>query len=132
MAVEKFQQLMGIEVTGKVNSETFRLLYEEYIAVTAEQNTTDSIIGDDNFPLREGSQSEDVRSLHIIINELRETYTELPDVGTGAFYSRRTTEAVRMLREIYRLPPSDSVDKELYRRLREDLDARRRVKEKYS
>ncbi len=132
VAVEKFQQLMGIEVTGKVNNETFGLIYEEYLAVTAEKNTDDSIISGDNFPLEEGSHSEDVRALHIIINELKETYTELPFVGTGAFYNRATAEAVRMLRKIYMLTPADSVDKVLYSRLREDLDARRRVKQKYS
>ena len=132
VAVEKFQQIMGIEITGKVNSETFRLLYEEYLAVTAEKSTDDSIIGDDNFPLEEGSHSEDVRALHIIINELKKTYTELPFVGTGAFYNRITAEAVRMLREIYMLAPGSSGDKKLHSRLKEDIDARRRVKQKYS
>ena len=131
-AVEKFQQIMGIEVTGIVNNETFALLYDEYLAVIADQNTDNSIIGDDTFPLMEGSHSEAVSALHLIINELGETYTELPSVGTGSFYNKTTSDAIKMLRKIYRLSPSEKVDKILYSRLREDLDARRRVKQKYN
>lgn len=132
ISVEKFQQIMGIEVTGSVNSETFELLYKEYLAVIEEKNTVDSIIGDDDFPLEIGSHSEDVRALHIIINELKETYAEIAYVGTGAYYNQTTAEAVKGLREIYMLKPADYVDKEMYSRLQEDIKARRRVKEKYS
>ena len=130
-AVKKFQELMGINITGEVDFETFTFLYEEYEKVYNYRNMQSYIVEQTAFPMGIGAYTEDVRALHVLINELRKTYTELADVGTGNFYTSRTASAVSELRKIFDYTPGEFVDRAFYDRMLEEVDSIRRMDRKY-
>jgi len=74
---------------------------------------------------------EDVRTIHSIINELRERFSDVIGVGTGSYYSVSTVGAVRRLREIFGMERSDFIDKLFYNRLITELEAHRRADKKH-
>lgn len=129
-AVIEYQTVKFLTPSGIVDLETFNSLYEDYMLVVDNFYTNDYIIGDSSFPLSENDQNEDVRALHLIINELRKSYPQIKNVGTGAYFSRRTGDAIEQLRELFIFPSSRAVDKELYRRLQRELNARNQIKRK--
>ena len=131
-AVEKFQALMNLEVTGIVDFITFSSLYDEYLKVFEWKNMRDYVVGDTEFPMVIGTYTEDVRVLHVLINELKKTYTEIPDVGKENFYTTRTAKAVEYLRKIFRFSDGEHVDKELFDRILKETDARHNINQKYS
>ena len=130
-AVIKFQEIMLFPPTGIVDYETFTSLFEIYTSIMEDFYTTDYIFGDSNFPLEENDQNEDVRALHIMISELRKTYPQITDAGNGAYFSRKTGDAIEELRELFALPKSRKLDKQLYRRMNAEIVARQRFKEKF-
>ncbi len=129
-AVKEFQRTKGLNPTGITNLETFTLLYEDYFESAREFYTDDYILGDGRFPFKEGDQNEDVRALHLMINELSKTYSNIENVGTGAYYSKKTAAAVEELRKLFLLPSSRAIDKKLYTRIKQELNAVNLSKEK--
>lgn len=128
-AVIKYQELKSFTTTGKVDYETFTALYDDYVTFENELNTPDYIFGDSALPLKENDQNEDVRALHIMINELRKTYREIPSVGNGAYFTRRTADAIEELRAIFGMDRSRQLDKALYKRMLTEIDSRKRLEE---
>lgn len=129
-AVIEYQKIKLLTESGVVDFETFTALYDDYISVVDNFYTNDYIIGDSSFPLSENDQNEDVRALHLMINELRKSYPQIVNVGTGSYYSKRTADAVEALRELFVFPKSRKVDKELYRRLKTEINARNQTERK--
>ena len=127
-AVLEYQTIKNINPSGIVDYETFSALYGDYIEIEFNSNSSDYIIGDTMFPIVENEQSEDVRVLHVMINELRKKYTEIGDVGTGSFFSKRTADAIEKLSIIFCLPKTRRVNKELYYRMKEEINATNRIK----
>ena len=126
-AVIEFQKIMLLSPSGIVDFETFTALYNEYESALNDQNTNNYIFGDGSFPLKENDQNEDVRALHVMINRLRKTYPQLNAVGTGAYFSAATKGALEKLRAIFSLRGMPILDKELYRRMKKEIDARERI-----
>ena len=124
-AVAEFQKIKGIEPSGEVSYETFTLLYNDYKSVMDDFYTFDYIIESGGFPLKSGSSSEDVRLLHILINELSKTYSKIENVGTGSYYSHKTAKSVRLLRKLFAMEDGDYVDKPLYLRIKKEIKSRR-------
>ncbi len=130
-AVIEFQKIKLFSETGIVDYETFTALYEDYLAVTEDLSTNNYIFGDSVFPISENDQNEDVRALHVMINELRKTYPQITDVGSGAYFSKRTGDAIEDLRTLFMLPKSRKLDKALYQRMTDEIESRKRLEEKY-
>ena len=128
-AVIEFQKIMLLETTGVVDFETFTLLYQEYEQTLNDYNTENYIFGHANFPLKENDQNEDVRALHVMINRLRKTYPQVTDIGTGSYFSHNTKNALTELRSIFSLKGEPILDKPLYRRIKNEIDARERFEE---
>ncbi len=125
-AVKSFQRIIGLTDNGNVDLETFNALYSAYSTVVDEFYTRDYIIEKTDFPIGIGESGENVRALHILINELAKEHPDVSDVGTGSFYSTRTARSIKALRQIYGLGDGDTVDKLLLSRMQMDLDAMRR------
>ena len=125
-SVIRFQKIKGLAADGVVDLETFAALYEVYSDVQEAVSTRDYIVERTDFPIGVGSSGENVRALHILINELGKEHPSVEDVGAGSFYSARTARAVRSLRQVYGLPQSDEVDRLTFSMMRAELDAIRR------
>ena len=129
-AISAFQAINGLNSSGETDLATFTALYDDFKAVENEFYGRDYIISADGFPLCRGDMSEDVRALHIIINELAKTYRELENVGTGSYYSRKTQRAVSYLQRIFMLEESGELDRHLYERMLKEIDSVRRSDKK--
>jgi peptidoglycan hydrolase-like protein with peptidoglycan-binding domain len=119
-AVMDFQALMALEQTGIVDYETFTLLYSEYL-IALESKKPDRITSGGEFPLSIGDMNEDVRLLHIYINELSRVYSSLGDVGTSSYYSSDTADAILTLSRIYMMEETNSTDRAMMDRITYDV-----------
>ena len=124
-AVKAFQRESSLYETGIVDNITFDFLYRRYMDLILERNTSDYILGDGAFPLKEGDQNEDVRAFHLMLNELSKYYPQIRNVGSGSYFSRRTSNSVSALRDLFLLPGAPILDKVLYRRIKNEIDARK-------
>lgn len=122
-AVRSFQALRGLEENGKVDYLTYSKLVSEKKRVETEKLITMPLVGGGSFPLSEGDNSESVRMLNLMINELSVSYDSVPYVGTGTYYGKNTANAVLTLTEIFNTPITESVDKHLYYRILKELRA---------
>ena len=130
-AVISFQRENHLPTTGIVNWETFTTLYNDYITVSNEAYLRDFIFDDESLPLSENDQNEYVIALNIMINELRKSYPQIPEVGTGTFFSKRTLHAIDAIRTLFLMPGNGVVDKSLYKRIIYEIQARKLFEEKY-
>lgn len=125
-AVRAFQRLVGLKDHGEVDIDTFNALYEEYRAVRNDFYRRDYIVENTSFPVGIGYSGENVRALHILINELAKHHTDIDNVGTGSYYSTRTARSVRGLRRVYGFEESNHVDEEMFSMMLAELEAIRR------
>ena len=125
-AIGAFQAISELPITGSVDLRTFDALYALYNAAVTDFNTNDYIIEDRGFPVSPGDMNEDVRTVHLLINELADRFTELENVGTGNYYTNRTANAVRLLRHVFGFTDGETIDKGLYLRMIAELDAHRK------
>ena len=130
-AVIEFQKIKNISPTGKVDYETFTELYIEYLSVIEDESCANYILGDGKFPLKENDQNEDVKALHIMINELRKTYPQISDPPSGSYFSAKTANAIEDIRRLFLMPSSRELDKALYRRMLTELNRIKDFEEKY-
>ena len=130
-AVRIFQLEYNLNSTGEVDKETFDLLYALYIASIEEREFSDYIITDEGFPLKVGMQNNDVLLLHLLIEELSKTYSDIDPVKKTTYFSESTENAVKNLQRIFRTTENGEVDFLLYQRITYELDAIRRINEKY-
>lgn len=126
MAVKKFQRIKRLKESGEVDIDTFNALYDVYRSATDDFYARDYIIGSTPLPVGIGCNSDDVRVLHVMINELAREHPDVKDVGNGSYYSPRTAASVMALRRVYGLDEKESIDKELYTMMRLELEAIRR------
>ena len=129
-AIRRYQNLNGLSESGIVDYQTFKSLYWDYSLISIENSISDFIVGETPFPLSRGMQSEDVRALHLMINALCDRFESIENVGTGAYYSSATANAVKSLRKIFGLPLAETVDKQFYDRLRREFLTLRAMKAK--
>ena len=129
-AVLKYQEIKGIASTGWVDLETFDSLYADYLLLLEDIDADDYILSN-GFPLKKGMISEDVRLIHLMINELRKTYQNVDYVGTGNYYSAETEKAVMYLRKLFGLEDGKDLDKRLYFRMKKELRSRKSAERIY-
>ncbi len=125
-SVKAFQKIKGLPVHGEVDIDTFNELYDVYRTARDDFYARDYVVEDTDFPIGIGHTGEDVRALHILINELAAHHVDVDDTGTGSYYSARTAKAVQSLRRAYGLEESDEVDKIMFSRMLMELEAIRR------
>lgn len=131
-AVSVFQEIYGLNKSGTVDRETFELLYLLYDSAIKEKNTPSYVITSEGFPLKLGSQGNDVINLHLYITELEKTYADIGSVGKGSYFNAQTQNAVINLEKIFNMEPTGEVNAILYQRILTELDAIRRLEEIYT
>jgi len=120
-AVMDFQKIMGYDETGIVDFQTFTALYNEYLRAI-ESSSPDNITSSGGFPLSVGAMNEDVRLLHIFINELAKIYSSVEDVGTSSYYSNESANAILALSKIFMMNESLVADKMMMKRIIYDVN----------
>ena len=131
-AVIAFQEIYGHSASGSVDRETFDSLYKVYSEAMIDIEASDYLITDEGFPIALGAQSNDVLAVHILINELGKTYTDIGYVNVkSTYFSSDSQNAVMELQKIFNLPLTGTVDKLFFMRMRQELDAIKRLNTVY-
>lgn len=111
-AVEAFQQLYGIPVTGTVDLVTWRSLYSAYRGMLNSlpegylNNVTSIYPG---TPLTIGSRGDAVRDLQTYLNFIADFYTDIPKISVDGVFGPATLEAVNEFERLFGLPETQSV-----------------------
>lgn len=132
-AVLIFQRLYDLEGDGTVDRITFDKMYILYKEAINDDLSSDYIITENGFPVKVGDQNNDVIYIHLLINELKKTYTDIQGVDTKSnYFSDVTKKAVEDLEQIFRIDGNGEVDANFLSRMETEIDALKRIKEIYS
>lgn len=112
-AVRSFQLANGLPFTGKVDSETWERLTEEYFdALTLLSEA----VAAQHFPspqyvIRPGDRGNLVYILQAILNTLTEAWEELEDIAVSGTYDSATEQRIRELQKNGGFPETGEVDR---------------------
>ncbi len=111
-AVEAVQRTFGLPADGVVGEQTWNALYRAYVGIV---NTIPLEFVEGNavpyggVPLRIGADSESVRLLQQYLNEIAETFPEIPQVNPTGYFGPRTQEAVIAFQNLAGITPTGVV-----------------------
>ncbi len=122
-AVEAFQRLRGLPVTGVVDPVTWLAVWEAYQDSLARTAPPQGIFPfprqPDNYAVSVGEESDLVAILHLMLGALTLTYDELGEIPEGKLYTGRTEHAVRQVQARHTLPITGKVDRRTWNALAE-------------
>lgn len=130
-AVKTFQEIYGINNSGKVDNDTFDLLFLLYSEAVTDANRRDFILTDKKFPFMVGSQGNDVLIINLLINELSKSYFGIEGTNKSTYFSESTEEAVSVLQNAFLMGITGEVDAALFERMIIELKAIRRIEAVY-
>ena len=116
-SVRSFQSEYGLEPTGIVDRTTWERLYRAYRGILSSlpegyfDNATAPYPG---FPIKLGSEGEEVRLLQDYLNLISDTYTEIPKLTVDGIFGPATQTAVLAYQNLFGLEPSGVVGVETY------------------
>lgn len=118
--VISFQEYWGITPSGIVDNVTFDLLRENYYRENAADDAarSDSL---DNFPYKKDDYGNDLSIINSHISSTLENYSYYDRLPRGSYFDLYTERAIRRLREIFSIDGENTLDKELYARIKREI-----------
>ncbi len=116
-AVMVYQEIKSLPVSGIVDYNTFTFLYDDYLKTQKIINCDDIFIDIKNFPLSRNDRGIEVAILNLLLNELKTTHSDIPDIRINDYFSKETEEGVRILQNIFLFPVDGLVDIDMYDRM---------------
>lgn len=114
-AVEDFQRLAGLTVTGTADAVTWTAIREAYDALTERTAPPTGIFpfpsSPANYSLTLGEESDFAAILHLMLTALTVAYDNLGELPEGRQYDARSERAVRQFQMKHGLPVSGRVDR---------------------
>lgn len=120
LAVRSFQQSVGLPVTGTVDRVTWEALFASYQTVEYLNANPYSVYvyRQGQPPLTIGTQNDAVYLLQIILQQLRNSYTDMPAVDTPTgIYTVNTADAVRSMQHRSGINETGVTDKATWDRI---------------
>ncbi len=111
--VKEFQKNNSLHITGRVDQETFYLLYSAY--VLAKRRNTENLSVE--LPVGFGAYNQEIRTINEMLAYLTEYYYGATDVKVNNFFSNYTANAVSVLKEVFGFERSEIIDEDFYSRL---------------
>lgn len=113
-ALETFQGLYGLPVTGTATKETWEALYTAYRASLTSKTPPRAVlilpVSELSAPLSEGDRIFAVSVLQYMLGELSSLYSAMQAVTVSGIFDGATEAAVRDFQSKNRLPVNGSVD----------------------
>lgn len=109
-AVDAFQKLSGLPVTGIIDVVTWNYLSRAYYGIVATIPQLEG--GAPAFPgelLRLGSQGEDVMQVQEFLNYIAGTFSEIPQVPVNGVFGNQTQAAVLAFQQLEGIEESGAV-----------------------
>jgi len=116
-AVEAFQALVGVPVTGAVELETYTALYDAYRGII--NSLPDSaFVGIarpyPGFQLVIGSEGEYVEAIQAYLNVISDVYSAIPPIAVDGIYGEATAAAVSAYQNEFGLPATGIANAETW------------------
>ncbi len=113
-AVSEFQKLYHILVTGKVDLETWNMLFKIYSESLAIINAPEmispfSVYLKDGI-LEKGNRCDTVYIVQVMLDTLRIEFNSIPYMDITGYYGEDTEEAVRMFQKSFGLDVTGRID----------------------
>ena len=111
-AVEDFQYIAGLPVTGEVDMSTWEAIYaafRNFRASLPDDYFVSQTVPYPGTALRQGSRGEDVRTIQTYLNRIAEVYAAIPSLAADGIFGPKTADAVRAYQRIYGLDPTGVV-----------------------
>ncbi len=111
-AVRSFQQAYGLPVTGIMDEDTYRVLYEVYTGIVASLPPDlfrNEALPYPGAPLVLGSTSPAVSALQEYVNRISQIYPSLGTLEVTGIYDERTRAAVSEFQRLFGLPVTGTV-----------------------
>jgi len=118
-AVNRFQQLYSLPITGVADQATWEKIVEIYepARINAEPAEPIEILIDRNEALKPGDSGPYVYFLQIMLRQLAAEYPTIPEPDLSGTYDRMTAEAVRFFQRATELPVTGETDKQTWKYL---------------
>lgn len=118
-AVNRFQQLYALPITGIADQTTWERIAEIYepARINAEPAEPIEILIDRNESLKPGDSGSYVYFLQIMLRKLAEEYPAIAEPDISGNYDRTTAEAVRAFQQANGLPVTGETDKRTWKNL---------------
>ena len=127
LAVSDFQINNGLDATGRVDLETFELLFREYSAILNAVADERDVILRESFPLGVGDSSDDIGILNSYLGALSNDYRDMEKPRSGNYFSPATERSVRQAEKRFGYGESGSVEPALLSRIRVELNFRKLI-----
>ena len=111
-AVESYQRMLGLPVTGVVDRATWDALlstYRSVLLVQPEQQWLELFVGLPEVFLVTGMRGEDVRRAQELVNIISRGYPEVPAVTADGIFGDATESAVSVVQTLLGLPATGAV-----------------------
>ncbi len=118
-AIRKFQREYGLPVTGRVDRETWDMLFKVYLETEEYYTELISIIPLVNADrkLTEGERGFDIYILQAMLNTIFSRYANIPLLSIDGVYGEKTADAVRHFQQIVGEEQTGEVDYRTWNRL---------------
>lgn len=123
LSVIDFQEKNSLEGSGVVDRTTFDLLFAAFTLLTERDRIREGLDSFIEFPLKPGQYAEPMIHINRTLARLLNHYGQPHTLRESNFYSKSTSEAVRLMRGIYLLEGEDLIDEHLYLRMITDHDS---------
>ena len=123
LSVLDYQGVNNLEQSGVVDRITFDRMFGDFIKITEREKIKNALDPFIVFPILPGSFSDEMIHINRTLGRLLTHYGYSHSIRDSNFYSKSTSEAVKIMRLIYLLDEKDSIDEELYSRMMRDLDS---------
>ena len=114
-AVEDFQRLSGLTVTGIADPVTWAAVQQAYDALIARIDPPRGIfpfpLTSDDYALAPGEESDFAAILHLMLAALTLGYDDLGEIPEGRRYDARSERAVRQIQKKHGLAADGRVDR---------------------
>ncbi len=113
-AVMAFQKSQGLTATGKVDLETWNLIYNKYLTSLEKQADTEGFYIFPDKPMGYAVYPDEehflVMVIQYLLNELRILYDDIPENTQSGIYDAPTRQGILAFQMRNGLPPDDRVD----------------------
>ena len=123
IAVRDFQDKNSLPVTGKVDYETFVILYDNYKFKTEERRIREKHDSFISFPVSVGMSGNEIEYVNDMIIEILDYYGHYHNVRRGRFFTAATEDGVIILQNIFNISPTGKIDEHTYNRMLDERDS---------
>lgn len=113
-AVEAFQRLHGLSVTGEVNNETWDAIFAESRDAVIRRSKPNGIRpfpSTRGYEVTAGERSDTVMAIQLVLHLLANFYDDIDGSNMGGLYDEPTAADVRTFQYRHNLPVTGRVDK---------------------